>query len=149
MPLVQKIEADFKEALKSKNAEKVSCLRLLKAALKNRAIEIRGELADGETVKVLSSLAKQRRESIEQFQKAGRDDLVQKEKRELDWIQGYLPKALPCEEIEKLADEAIRETGAAGPGDMGKVMKALMPKVTGRADGKEVSGVVQKKLAAL
>lgn len=142
MALKAKVEADFKEALKARDLVRVDCLRLIKAGIKNKEIEVQKELDDGGILGVLSTLAKQRKESIEQFRQGGREDLVKKETRELGLIEAYMPQPLTEKELEFLTRAAIQEVGAAGPQDMGKVMKTLMPKVTGRADGKKVSEIV-------
>ncbi len=146
MPLSDEINARLKEAMKAKDAVRVACLRLIVAAFKNRAIEKRGELDDAECIKVLSTLAKQRGESIEMFKQGGRSDLADKESAELKIIQSFLPAALSEGEIQKIVEQTIAEVGAAGPKDMGKVMKALGPKVAGRADGKLVSDAVKAQL---
>lgn len=146
MSLKARIEADFKEALKARDSLKVSCLRLIKAAIKNKEIDLRGELQEGQLVSLLATLSKQRKEAIDLYKQGGRNDLAEKESRELALIEGYLPMALPEEELTTMIDVAIAETGAKGSADMGKVMKALMPKLSGRADGKVVSEMVKNKL---
>ncbi|MDO8527368.1 MAG: GatB/YqeY domain-containing protein [Deltaproteobacteria bacterium] len=144
--LKARIEEDIKQAMRGREAAKLSCLRMVKSALKNKEIDTRAELDDTQIISILSTLCKQRKESIEQFKKGGRDDLVKQEESELALIETYLPKAMDESELIKLIEAAIAETGAAGPKDMGKVMKALTPKTTGRADGKLVSELVRKKL---
>lgn len=146
MSLKAKIEQDLLQALKAKDAVKVSTLRMLKAAIKNKEIDLRKELDDAQTTAILSTAVKQRKESIEQFKKGGREDLVKKEEVELALVEGYLPKSLSESEILSVVEAAIKETGAQGAKDMGKVMKAVMAKTAGRADGKVVSTLVQKKL---
>jgi len=121
-------------------------LRNMKSVLKNKAIDARRDLSDEEVIQALSTLAKQRKESIEAFTNGGRLDLVEKEAAELKVIEEFLPQQLSAEELEKLIREAIAETGAAGAKDMGKVMKALMPKTAGRADGKLLSEKVKSLL---
>jgi uncharacterized protein len=147
MPLSEQMGVLLKEAMKAKDSLRLNCLRLIIAAFKNREIEKRGALDDAECLKVLSTLAKQRAESIELYRQGGRADLVEKESKELAIIQSFLPAALSEGELAKLVAEAIAEVGAAGPKDMGKVMKAIGPKVAGRADGKAVSEAVKAKLA--
>lgn len=147
MDLKQRIEEDLKTAVRSKDSLRTSCLRMVKAAIKNKEIEVRGELKEEKLLPLLATLAKQRRESIEQFRKGGREDLAQKEEAELQLIESYLPKALSEAEITKIIDAAVTESGAKGPSDMGKVMKVLMPKVAGRAEGQIVSQLVKKRLA--
>ena len=133
--------------MRSQDKERLRALRNIKSFLKNKAIEAKRDLEDKEVVQYLSTLAKQRRESIEAYETAGRDDLVAQETSELKVIQGYLPQPLTDSELDELIAKAIAETGAAGPQDMGKVMKALKEKVTGRADGKVVSAKVRDKLS--
>lgn len=149
MPLKARINDDLKGAMKAKDALRVDCLRLILSTVKNREIEKRGELDDAEVLKVLGTLAKQRAESIEMYRQGGRSDLVAKEEAELQIVQAYLPKALSEAELAALVAEAIAESGAAGPKDMGKVMKAIGPKVAGRADGKAVSEAVKEKLSQM
>lgn len=149
MPLLETIDRQIQDAMRAQQKDRLMALRNIKAYLKNKAIEARGELTEEEGVQSLSTLAKQRRESIEAYEKAGRNDLVAKEQAELEIIREFLPSPLSPEELNTLIAEAIRETGAAGPKDMGPVMKALKPKVTGRADGKTVSAQVQAALKAL
>lgn len=146
MSLLQKIDADLKAALKASDKLKLSVLRLLKAAVKNRQIDKGGDLSDEEITAVISTLVKQRKESIEQFAKGGREDLVDQEQREMSVLQSYLPEQLSAEAVEGLIREAIRESGAAGEADMGKVMRILMPRVQGVADGKAVNARVRELL---
>ncbi len=147
MAIIDHIDQDLKEALKGGNKQKVTVLRGLKSDIKYRQIEIREELTDEQVTDVLASSAKKRRESIEQYAAAGRQDLVDKEKFELDVIQGYLPEQLSEDELRTLVTEAVDESGAASPKDMGKVMKILMPKIKGKADGKVVNKLVSEILA--
>lgn len=146
MGLREKIDADIKEALKSGAKDKVSALRMLSAALKNKQIDKRRELTEEEIVETVRSLIKQRRDSIEQFAKAGRQDLVDKETKEVQILEVYLPAQMSRDELEALVHETVKQTGAQGPKDMGKVMKLLMPMVAGRADGKLVSELVKAAL---
>jgi uncharacterized protein YqeY len=142
----QRVDAELKEALKSRNELKLSVLRMIKASLKNKEIEKMGPLSEEEIISVLSTMAKQRRESIEQFAAAGRADLAEKETRELQIVHSYLPAQLSTEEIDKIILSAIRECNASAPCDMGKVMKAVMPLTKGVADGKVVSQRVKELL---
>lgn len=144
--LKAKIEGDLITALKAKEALKVSCLRLIKAAIKNKEIDLRGEMSEPQCLQLLSTLAKQRQEAITLYKQGGRTDLAEKEAQELAIIESYLPKPLSEKELLALIDAAIAESGAKGPQDMGKVMKLLTPKTTGRADGKTVSDWVKKKI---
>ena len=146
MALKDRIVGELTKAMKTKDAAATACLRLILAAIKNREIEKRGELDDTECIKVLSTLVKQRNESIDMYRKGGRQDLVEKETAELGLIRSFLPEPLSEEELMRLIDQALAETEAAGMKDMGKVMGVLAPKVSGRADGKRVSELVRGKL---
>ncbi|NTW58099.1 MAG: GatB/YqeY domain-containing protein, partial [Nitrospirae bacterium] len=143
MGLRDQIDVDIKSAMKSGAKDKVSALRMLSAALKNKQIEKRAPLVDGEIVDTVRSLIKQRRDSIEQFAKGGRQDLVDKETAEVAVLEVYLPQQMAREEIERIIREVIAQTGAQGAKDMGKVMKALVPLLAGRADNKLVSELVK------
>jgi hypothetical protein len=146
MSLQETIDADTKEALKSGAKERLSTLRMLNAALKNRQIERRRPLTEEEVVETVRSLVKQRRDSVEQFAKGGRQDLVDKETAEIAVLEAYLPRQLSPEELDAMVKDAVARTGASGAKDMGKVMKALTPVVGGRADGKLLSELVKKTL---
>jgi uncharacterized protein len=146
MGLREKIDADIKDALKSGAKDKVSALRMVSAALKNKEIDKRRQLTDEEVIETVRSLIKQRKDSIEQFAKGGRQDLVDKETAEVALLEVYLPKQLGREEVEALVRDAVAQTGAQGPRDMGKVMKALVPMIGGRADNKLVSELVKSAL---
>ena len=148
MGLKEKIESEMISAAKAKDKLRLSAIRMIKTALHNREIDMRRQMEDAEIVQVLSSLAKQRADSIEQFKKGGRQDLVDKEETELRIIKEFLPEEMSEQELEAEIESAIRELGATGVKDMGKVMKALMPKITGKADGKVVSEKVKLKLSA-
>ena len=149
MTFEERITGDITAAMKSKDAARLSALRMLKAALMNRSVEKGRTLDDGESLQVVASLVKQRRDSIDQFEKAGRADLVAKETLDIRVLEQYLPPAASAEEIEAAVAEAIAETAAASPKDMGKVMKAVMPKLAGKnADGKTVNEAVRRKLGA-
>jgi uncharacterized protein YqeY len=146
MSFQQRLDDDLKGAMKSKDSLKTSVLRMVKAAIKNKQVEKRKELSDEEIISVISMLSKQRRESIELFLKGGREDLAEKEKRELSILQSYLPSQLTPEELDRLITEAIEESSAEGVKDMGKVMRLLMPRVKGAADGKVVNERVKELL---
>ena len=146
MGLRENIDADVKNALKSGAKEKLSTLRMLNAALKNKQIDKRRPLTEEEVIETVRSLIKQRKDSIEQFTKGGRQDLADKESAEVAVLETYLPKQLSREEVEALVQDAIASTGAQGAKDMGKVMKALIPALGGRADGKLVSELVKHAL---
>ena len=149
MLLREKVNADITAAMKTKDPARLSALRMLKAAIMNKGVEKGRDLEDAEIQQVVSSLVKQRRDSIEQFSKAGRTDLVDKETGEVAVLEAYLPPAVTAEEIDAAVTAAIAETGASSPKDMGKVMKAVMPKLAGKnADGKVVNEAVRRKLGA-
>jgi uncharacterized protein YqeY len=149
MSLNEKVAADITAAMKAKDAARLSALRMLKAAIMNKGVEKGRDLDDAEILQVVSSLVKQRRDSIDQFSKAGRTDLVEKETGEVAVLEAYLPPAATPEQIEAAVAEAIAETAASSPKDMGKVMKAVMPKLAGKnADGKAVNEAVRRKLGA-
>ncbi len=150
MTLKEQIGKDFTEALKAHHDLKVSTLRLLRSEIKKREVSgERRELSDAEVTEAVSTLVKQRRESIRLFQEGQRRDLAEKEEAELQILLSYLPQALSQTEIELLIDQTISETQATGPRDHGRVMKAVMAKVSGRADGKMVSETVKQKLSKL
>lgn len=146
MTLLARFDEDLKRAMKASESTKVSVLRMLKAALKNRQIEEGRELTDDETIKVVSNLVKRGRDSVEQFSKAGRADLVKKEEDEIAVLQSYLPEQLGSEDLDRIIKEAIRESSAMSAQDMGKVMRILMPKIKGIADGKYVNNRVKELL---
>jgi uncharacterized protein len=149
MILPERIDSDLRDAMRAKEATRLSVLRMLKAALKNAAIEKGGadaQLNDAESVQVVRKQVKQRQDSIESFEKGGRAELAAKEKEELSILQSYLPQAMSAEELSRMVRETIAEVGATSKAQMGAVMKALQAKVAGRADGKALSGEVQKQL---
>jgi uncharacterized protein YqeY len=144
-----KVNAEIAAAMKSKDSARLSALRMLKAAIMNKGIEKSHDLDDAEVLQVVSSLVKQRRDSIEQFSKAGRNDLVEKETAEIKVLDEYLPPAASAAEIDAAVAEAIAETGVTSVKDMGKVMKAVMPRLAGKnADGRAVNEAVRRKLGA-
>jgi hypothetical protein len=147
MTLSERLEEDFKQALKARETVKVSALRMLKAALSNAAIRKgKQELDDAEFFEVVASLIRQREESVEAFAKGGRSDLVEKEKQEMEILKAYLPKPMGEDEVQAIIRSVIEELGVHGPAGMGPVMKAVMPKVAGRVDGKKVSQWVRQAL---
>lgn len=146
--LREKIADDMRGAMKAREAQRVAALRMLMAAVKNAEVEKRHELSDDEVLDVVTREAKRRRESIEAFLQGGREDLVQKETAELAVLESYLPERLGDDELSAMIDDAITETGASSPKQMGDVMKALMPKLRGRADGAQVSALVKERLGA-
>lgn len=145
----QQLKEELKQSMLARDELKTSTLRMIISALGYYEIEKGGagyEATDEDVQQVLAKQAKQRRDSIEQFKAGGRDELAEKESKELTIVESYLPKQMEEEEVKKLVDEAIKETGAATASDMGKVMSALMPKVKGKADGSLVSRIVREKL---
>lgn len=149
MTLTEKVNADIVAAMKAKAPARLSALRMMKAAIMNKEVDKGRALDDAEVVQVVTSLVKQRRDSIEQFSKAGRTDLVAKETAEIAVIEAYLPPAATAGEIDAAVAAAIAETGAASAKDIGKVMKAVMPKLAGRiADGRAVNDAVRRTLGA-
>ena len=147
MSLREQLDADLLKAVRSKDELRRSALRLIKASLQSDEKTLGKALGDDGVIKVLSREAKQRRESIDAFQKGNRPDLVEREEAELALISSYLPQQLSAEEITEIARSVIEETGAGGLGDRGKVMGRLMPQVKGKADGKLVSQIVGELLA--
>jgi uncharacterized protein len=148
MSLSEQIVGDLTAAMKAQDAQRTSTLRMVKAAMMNRKIEQGNELTDDDVQKLLRSLVKQRRDSIEQYEKAGRQELVDKEAAEIAVIEAYLPQAASADQIEAAVAAAIAETGATSMKDMGKVMKAAQAGLAGKnADGKQVSEIVKSKLS--
>jgi uncharacterized protein YqeY len=147
MRLRDKINEDLTAAMKSKDSLRLSVLRMMKTAIKNREIELRAELEDAQSIQVLSTLIKQRRDSVEQFTSGGRPELADKEAAEIKIIEAYLPAAVSDDEIERVVDEVVRETGAASPKDIGGVMKQCMARFAGKVvDGKRVNAAVRRRL---
>lgn len=147
MSIFERLDAELKEALKSGDKLKLSVVRMIKASLKNKEIDKTGKLTNEEIISVLSSMVKQRRESIEQYSSAGRTDLAEKEKNELEIVQAYLPRQLSLQEIDDLILSAIKESKALSPGDIGMVMKLVSPQIKGVADGKMVNQRVRELLS--
>jgi len=146
--LKKNIDEDIKEALKSKDSLRLGVLRMLKSEIRYKEIDTRSELSDEEVISILSSSIKRRKDSIEQFERGGRDDLVSQEKAELEVILGYMPEQLTEEKLSGIISQAIKEVNASGPSDLGKVMKLIMPQVKGKADGKLVNQLVSSQLSA-
>ena len=142
------ISNDVKDAMRSKDKDRLAALRLILAAFKQKEVDERIELSDEQSISVLNKMAKQHRDSIEQFGQANRDDLIKKEQLELDIIESYLPEKLSEEEVSLLIDEAISETGANSVKDMGKVIGFLKEKLQGQADMGEVSRLIRGKLGS-
>ena len=146
MTLTETLQDDLKKAMRSGDVMRRSVIRMLRSEIHNREIESRSELDDAATIQLLGRQAQQRRDSIEAFERAERDDLVQKEQAELAIIMGYLPQQLTGEELLEIVRGSIEQVGAAGPQDMGKVMGAVMPKVRGRAEGRKVNRIASELL---
>ena len=148
MSLQEKIQSDIADAMRSKEPLKLGVLRLMKTAVKNKEVEKMKPLDQAEVLGVFNSLVKQRKDSIEQFRKGGREDLTQKEEAEITVIEQYLPAAASEDDIRRAVEEAIQETGASSIKDMGKVMKATQARLVGKTtDGARVSQMVKEKLA--
>ena len=147
MPLRDQVNEDMKSAMKAREPDKLAAIRLLLAAMKQREVDERITLDDAGVVAVIEKMIKQRRDSIEQFEKARRQDLADKEKYEISVIEAYMPKQLSQAEVDAIVAEAITATGAKSAADMGKVMGVVKPKLAGRADMGKVSGLVKAKFA--
>ena len=147
MALRELLSEEMKTAMKARDALRLSAVRMILSMVKNREIDQKKDLNDQDVIEVISTLAKQRRESIRMYREGNRPDLVEKEEAELEVLLGFLPAQLSSAEIEALVDRIISETGALGAKDMGRVMKALTPLTAGMADGKTVSDTVKQKLA--
>ncbi|WP_029520263.1 GatB/YqeY domain-containing protein [Persephonella sp. IF05-L8] len=145
--LLKKLQDEMKAAMKSGQKDRLSVIRMLISEIKKVQIDKKKELSDEEIIEVLQRYAKQRKEAIKQYREAGREDLAQKEEFELSVVQEFLPQPLSQEELEKIVDETIAELGASSMKDMGRVMKAVLDKVKGRADGATVSAIVKNKLS--
>jgi len=146
MSLKDQLNESMKTAMKARDDLRLSAVRMIRSMVKNREIEQHKELNDQEIIEVISTLAKQRRESIKMYGEGNRPDLVEKEEAELAVLLGFLPAQLSTAEIEQLVDRIVAETGAKGAKDMGRVMKALTPLTAGKADGRAVSDIVRSKL---
>ncbi len=146
MGLREEIDLLLKDALKKREKEKINVYRLLKSEIKNKEVEVMHPLSDEEVMRVIASMIKKRRDSVEQYRKGGREDLAEAEEREIAILEELLPPPLSSEELEKIVSEVIQELGAREPSDFGRVMKVVMGKVQGRADGKEVNRIVRKLL---
>jgi uncharacterized protein YqeY len=147
MALKEQLDADLKSAMRDKDVLKLSVVRMLKSAVKYREIELMKPLDDAGVLAVIASEVKRRRDSVEQYKAGNRQDLADKEEAEIKILQAWLPQQLGEDELRAKVDEAIKKTGAQGPKDMGAVMKALLPEVQGKAEGKTVSDMVKARLA--
>jgi uncharacterized protein YqeY len=146
MTLQEQLMQDMKAAMKQKERIRLTTIRQIRASIKNREIELGEELKDEEVLKVISTLVKQHKDSIEQFSKGGRDELAEKEEAELAILESYLPQQMSEEDVTALVKEAIETVGATSMKDIGKVMKYIMPKTQGRADGKMINQLVKNQL---
>ncbi|MFD0958633.1 GatB/YqeY domain-containing protein [Paenibacillus chungangensis] len=146
MNLSERLNDDMKQAMKSKDKFRLTTIRMVRASVKNLEIELKRPVDDSEVLEILSREIKQRKDSLQEFKKAGRDDLIADLETEIEIISGYLPEQLTEEDIQEIVRQTIHELGASSKADMGKVMSALMPKVKGRADGKLVNQAVQQFL---
>jgi len=146
MNLSERLNEDMKQAMRSKDKFKLSTIRMIRATIMNQEIDLKRTLDDAEVLDILSREIKQRKDSLQDFKKAGRDDLAETVEAEIVIVAEYLPAQLAEEEVKAIVQQTIQETGASSKADMGKVMAALMPKVKGRADGKLVNQVVQQYL---
>ena len=148
MSLLERLNNDMKQAMRNKEKDRLTTIRMVKASLQNEAIKLgKQELSEEEELTVLSREVKQRKDSLQEFEKAGRQDLVEKIQTELKHVEIYMPQQLSEEEVTEIVKEAIAETGAASKADMGRVMAVLMPKVKGKADGSLVNKLVQQHLS--
>ena len=147
MSLLERLNSDIKQAMKNKEKDKLSVIRMIKSSIQNEAIKTGNELSEDEELTVLSREVKQRKDSLHEFDKAGRQDLVEKIRTELQYVELYMPKQLSEEEVSEIVKQAISETGASTKAEMGKVMAVIMPKVKGKAEGSLVNKLVQQHLS--
>ena len=147
MSLLERLNNDMKQAMKNKEKDKLSVIRMLKASIQNEALKQRQDLTDDEELTVLSRELKQRKDSLQEFENAGRSDLVDKVRTELVYVEAYMPEQLSEEKISEIVKQTIEEVNATSKADMGRVMGALMPKVKGKADGSLVNKLVQQHLS--
>ena len=146
MSLKEKLQEDLKSSMKNKDTVKKSVVTLIRAAIKQHEVDNRVELADDAIIDIISKQLKQRKDSLAEFEKANRDDLVEETKSEIQVLEGYLPQQLSEEELEKIVIETIAEVGATSMKDMGKIMAIIKPKTAGRADGRKINELVKKNL---
>jgi uncharacterized protein YqeY len=147
MSLEERLVEEMKQAMKSNDKLRLSTIRMIRSSLKNKEIELRKKLEDEDIVKVIQVMVRKGEESVEQFQAGGRMDLVEKETKEIEILKSFLPQPLSQEEILKIVDETIQETQASSLKDIGKVMKSVMPKIGGKADGKLINQLVKERLS--
>jgi hypothetical protein len=147
MSLEERLMDEMKQAMKSNDKARLSTIRMIRTAVKNKEIDLRNKLDDDEILRVIQGMVRKSEESIEQFKAGGRMDLVEKETKEIEILRSYLPQALSTEDVIRIIDESIRETEASSLKDLGKVMKSVMPKLTGKADGKLINQLVKERLS--
>jgi hypothetical protein len=147
MSLEERLIEEMKGAMKSSDKLRLSTIRMIRSAVKNKEIEIRKTLEDEDVVKVIQAMVRKGEESVEQFQTGGRTDLVEKEKKEIEILKSFLPQPLSQDQILKIIDQSIQETQASSLKDIGKVMKSVMPKIGGKADGKLINQLVKERLS--
>ena len=147
MSLEERLLEEMKEAMRSNDKTRLSTIRMIRSAVKNKEIEVRNRLDDDAVAKVIQGMVRRGEESIAQFQAGGRVDLVEKEKKEIEILKSFLPQAMTQEEIQKVIDQSIEETQASSMKDLGKVMKVIMPKLGGKVDGKLVNQLVKERLS--
>jgi hypothetical protein len=147
MNLEERLVEEMKQAMKSNDKLRLSTIRMIRSGLKNKEIELRKKLEDEDIVKVIQVMVRKGEEAVEQFQAGGRMDLVEKEKREIEILKSFLPQPLDQGEILKIIDQSIQETRASSPKDIGKVMKSVIPKIGGKADGKLINQLVKERLS--
>jgi len=147
MSLEEKLLEEMKQAMKTNDKIRLSTIRMIRSSSKNKEIELRRKLEDEDIFKVIQGMVRKGEESIEQFQAGGRNDLVEKEKAEIEIMKSFLPQPISQEEIIKIIDETIQETQATSLKDLGKVMKAVMPRLGGKADGKVINQLVKERLS--
>jgi len=147
MSLEERLVEEMKAAMKSNEKLRLSAIRMIRSTIKNKEIELRKPLNDEEIQKVIQGMVRKGEESLDQFRLGGRTDLVEKESKEIEILKSFLPQSLTHEEILKIIDQTIEETQSTSLKDLGKVMKALMPKLQGKADGKQVNQLVKERLS--
>jgi uncharacterized protein YqeY len=147
MSLEERLMDEMKQAMKYNDKARLSTIRMIRTAVKNKEIDLRNKLDDDEILRVIQGMVRKSEESIEQFKAGGRMDLVEKETKEIEILRSYLPQALSKEDVIRIIDESIRETEASSLKDLGKVMKSVMPKLTGKADGKLINQLVKERLS--
>jgi len=147
MSLEERLVEEMKQAMKGNDKLRLSTIRMIRSGVKNKEIELRKKLEDEEIARVIQVMIRKGEESVEQFQTGGRTDLVEKEKREIEILKSFLPQPLGQEEILKIIDQTIQETQASSPKDIGRVMKSVMPKIGGKADGKLINQLVKERLS--